>query len=249
MHKTRRFAALCGKILLSYLIAWTFGLALGLFTYTLVLLGRIRVRGVGNFVRAIVFGRTLIATNHPSLLAETFLLGALAMPLYLLWPGFALWTMPDTRLLDGWRFPPWFRDVLHCIVVDRRTVITNGRAGIRAAQVLGKGGTLVGYPEEGRTFGAANAHRDPLRRGTREMQDISETKLLLVAARAHSEILSGWIEVPHARKALPLGRCIRRLFTSWDRFEFCFSQPAYRLGESFDLLEENRRLQDLIFDS
>ncbi|HXZ67170.1 MAG TPA: hypothetical protein VEH07_01125, partial [Alphaproteobacteria bacterium] len=67
MHNIRSFAELCGKILLGYLIAWTFGLVLGLFAYALVLLGRIRIHGARNLARAIVSGRTLIATNHPSL--------------------------------------------------------------------------------------------------------------------------------------------------------------------------------------
>lgn len=107
----------------SYIVAQTFGRFLAAWVTRLRRRGRIRIVGHKRFLQAASGGRTLILSNHPSLLAETFLLGALAAPLYLKDSRRALWTMPDTRLLDSWGMPEWLRDDLHCIVADRRSPV------------------------------------------------------------------------------------------------------------------------------
>jgi hypothetical protein len=192
-------------------------------------------------------GRTLILTNHPSLLAETFLLGALAAPLYLRDPRRALWNMPDARLLDSWRMPQWLRDDLHCIVADRRNAMKNGRAFQKALAVLEAGGTIVAHPEEGRTFGAANKLREPLKRDAREMQKIERSQLVTLAARTGAQILPGWVDVPYARDALPLGTCIKRLITTDETITFSFRESPYRLKPEIDVVLENSVLQEKIF--
>jgi acyltransferase-like protein len=230
------------------IVAQTFGRALAAWVTRLRRRGRIRVVGHKRFLQAASGGRTLILTNHPSLLAETFLLGALAAPLYLRDSRRALWTMPDARLLDSWGMPEWLRDDLHCIVADRRSAVKNGRAFQKAMAVLEAGGTIVAHPEEGRTFGAANKHRTTLKGdGAREMQKIERSQLVTLAARTGAEILPGWVDVPHAREALSLGACIRRLVTTDDVITFSFRQPPYRVRAEFDLAEENAILQEKIF--
>lgn len=231
----------------SYIVAQTLGRGLAAWAARLRKRGRIRFVGCERFLEAASCGRTLILTNHPSLLAETFLLGAFAAPLYLKDPRRALWTMPDVRLLNDWHMPRWLREELHCIQTDRRSTFASSRAAVGALNVLRTGGTIIAHPEGGRTFGAANQDRTPLERNGRVMQDISPSPLLRIAYKAKARILPGWIEVPYAREALSLGACIKRLFTTDDVIEFSFREPSYGLDEPFDLATENRRLQEKIF--
>ena len=231
----------------SYIVAQTFGRALAAWVARLRSQGRIRVVGRTRFMAAASGGRTLILTNHPSLLAETFLLGALAAPLYLRDSRRALWTMPDVRLLDSWGMPEWLRDDLHCIVADRRSPVKSGRASQKAMAVLEAGGTIVAHPAEGRTFGAANTNRTALKRGAREMQKIERSQLVTIAARSGAAILPGWVDVPYAREALSLGACIRRLITTDEVITFSFRQPPYLVKADFDLATENAILQERIF--
>src|SRR5262245_55007130 len=100
----------------SRIVAQTIGRGLGTWVEHLRRRGRIKVIGEERFMEAARRGRTLILTNHPSLLAETFLLGALAAPLFLKDARLGLWTIPDERLLDLWGMPAWLREDLHCIV-------------------------------------------------------------------------------------------------------------------------------------
>ncbi len=210
---------------------------------------RLKIIGEERFMDAAREGRSLILTNHPSLLAETFLLGALAAPLYLKDPRRGLWTIPDERLLDLWGMPAWLREDLHCIVADRRSAVKNGRASQKVMAVLEAGGTIIAHPEEGRTFGAANRNRVPLKRGTREMQKIERSLLVTLAARTEATILPGWVDVPHAREALSLGACIKRLITTDEVITFSFRQPPYRVNADLDLATENAILQEKIFEA
>lgn len=227
-----------------FLVAWTLGWLLGALVRFLAFRGRIRIQGEERLWRAAREGRTFILTNHPSLLAETFLLGAVVAPLYLRDPARVLWTMPDVQLLDLWRVPRWLRDDMHCIAVDRRSRIKSGRAAVRAKQVLLEGGSIVAHPEMGRTFGKANKDKRPLTCGDRAMQKI-ESSLTEIAAKADAFILPGWVDVPHARDALSLSGCFWRLF-SGDVITFSFGEP-YKVERPFDLARENKRLQERIF--
>src|SRR5256885_1178746 len=169
--------ALFGSILRSYLIVWSFGGCLGAIVQFFIWRGRVQIRGLDRLERAALDGRTLILTNHPSLLAETFLLGAIIAPLYLKNPRRAFWTMPDAQLLDLWRMPRWLRKGLQCIEVDRRSPTKSGRAAVHAMKVLRQGGSIIAHPEMGRTFGKANKGKTPLVRRNRAMQKIEGSSL------------------------------------------------------------------------
>jgi 1-acyl-sn-glycerol-3-phosphate acyltransferase len=241
--------ALLGRILRSYLIAWTFGGCLGAIVFFFMRCGRIQIRELDRLKRAAFDGRTIILTNHPSLLAETFLLGAVIAPLYLKNPRRAFWTMPDAQLLDLWRMPRWLRNGLQCIEVDRRSPMKSGRAAVQAMKVLRQGGSIIAHPEMGRTFGNANKGKTPLVRKNRAMQKIDGSSLTLIASKSGALILPGWVDVPYAQEALPLGACIWRLFTQRGAIVFSFLEPPYRPEEPFDLIRENARLQEKIFDA
>lgn len=233
------------------MVARAVGWMLAIVVPFFIRIGRIRVIEHGRLLAAAENGRTMISTNHPSLLAETFLLGALVAPLYLRDTRRALWTMPDVRLLNAWHIPEGLRREMHCIVTDRRSAMRSGRAAIEAIRVLENGGTLVAHPEKGRTFGEANVRegRPLIERNRRIMRDIGESDVLKIAARANALVLPGWIDVPYAREGLSLPRCIWRLFTRNEVIIISFREAPYYIEHPFDLERENQRLQDKIFNA
>jgi hypothetical protein len=233
------------------MVASTIGRILAILVRFFIRIGRIRVIEHGRLMAAAENGRTMISTNHPSLLAETFLLGALVAPLYLRDARRALWTMPDVRLLDTWHVPERLRREMHCIVTDRRSRMRSGRAAIEAIRVLENGGALVAHPEQGRTFGEANVRegRPLVERNGRIMRDISRSEVLKIAARADALVLPGWIDVPYVSEGLSLPRCIWRLFMRNEVITISFREPSYRIEYPFDLARENKRLQDKIFNA
>src|SRR3989338_9123187 len=120
MKTLRRFAWLAWVILGGYPVAWTFGLfVLGPLLIYLVVSGRFIIRGYWRLLGNVIRGRVLILANHPSILAETFFLGALLFPIFPIMPWGVVWTMPDTKLLDRWGMPGWMRLFFRTIVVDR----------------------------------------------------------------------------------------------------------------------------------
>jgi hypothetical protein len=246
------FAWLLWITLSGYLVAWTFGLfIMGPLVLYFVLSGRIEVRGYWRFIGNVFRGRLLILTNHPSLLAETFLLGALTLPWSLVLPWGFLWTMPDKRLLDSWNMWTWVRVALRCIVVERSDREAGARGALRAGDILARRGVIIGHPEMGRTFGAANRDRVPLRFHEREMQKIAHSGLALLARRAGARILPGWVHVPYARESVSLRECLKRMFSPaqsghWPII-YSFGRLAYRTKDPFHLENENARLQDEIF--
>ncbi len=243
--------SLHGRSRSCYIVARAIRWMLAIVVPFFIRIGRIRVIGHGRLMAAAKNGRTMISTNHPSLLAETLLLGALVAPLYLRDTRRALWTMPDVRLLNAWHMPEGLRRELHCIVTDRRSSIRSGRAAIEAIHVLENGGTLVTHPEQGRTFGEANVRegRPLIKRNGRIMRDIGRSDVLKIAARAGVHILPGWIDVPYVREALSLPRCIWRLFTRNEVITISFREPPYFIEHPFDFELENKRLQDKIFNA
>jgi len=241
-----------GVILAGYFVAWTFGLVVvGPLVLFFLATGRIRIKGYWNLVRAALRGRVIILLNHPTLFFETFVIGGLLFPWYLIFPQCFVWSLPDKRLLDDWKMPAWIRVLLRCIQLDRSRRIANGRGGVDTAEVLKMGWVVVGHPEMGRTLGEANRHRVPLQHDGRVMQKIA-SKLTLVADKAEAAILPGWVDVPY-REPVPIMESFRRMFGRENQkywpIVFSFSHPAYRPGRPFRLDSENDRLQHEIFSA
>jgi 1-acyl-sn-glycerol-3-phosphate acyltransferase len=253
MKVLREVTWLLGVVLSGYAVAWTFGLfVLGPVFLFFLLTGRVRVRGYWNLIGAILKGRVMILTNHPTVVVETFGMGAILFPWFLFFPQFFLWQMPDKRLLDGWHIPNWMRTALRCILVDRSTKLEGGGPAFEAIRILRAGGVIVAFPEGGRTFGSANRHKMPLERRGRQMQEI-KSSLTRVAHVANAWILPGWIEVPHSQDPITVSGFFSRVFgTGKKKFWpviFHFGPSAYKPRVPFDRTKENKKLQKSIFRS
>lgn len=253
MKTLRNAVWLLWVILSGYVVAWTFGLfVLGPMFLFFVVTGRVKIVGYWNLVRTVLKGRVLIATNHPTVVAETFGMGALLFPWYLLFPQCFVWSMPDVKLLDAWRIPGWIRVALRCVVVDRAKTSANISAALKAVRVLRAGGVVVAFPEGGRTFGNANRNRIPLEYKGRYMQEI-KSALTHVAHGADAWILPGWVNAPHSDENVTVSGFLTRTFGHENKrfwpITFCFRRSAYRPDVSFDPTRENNRLQEEIFSS
>lgn len=251
MTTMRKVAWLLWVILSGYVVMWTFGLILGLTFMFFILTGRIRIHGYWNLIRAALKGRTMILTNHPTLFFETFGMGALLFPWFLIVPWCFVWSMPDKRLLDKWKLPGWVRTALRCIEVNRLKRISAGRGGVKAREILHMHGIIVGHPEQGRTFGEANARKSPLVRGNRQMQKIDASLLTQIACEAKASILPGWVEVPYT-EPVSVTESFRRMFGRKNRryrpVIYHFGRP-YKPSERFNLVIENEKLQNEILNA
>ncbi len=251
MTTMRKVAWLLWVILSGYVVMWTFGLILGLTFMFFILTGRIRIHGYWNLIRAALKGRTMILTNHPTLFFETFGMGALLFPWFLIVPWCFVWSIPDKRLLDSWNMPGWLRTALRCTEVNRSKRMSGGRGGLKAKEVLRMRGIIVGHPEQGRTFGEANARKSPLVRGNRQMQEIGASLLTQIAYEAKASILPGWIEVSD-KEPVSLLTSFKRMFGSENKkyrpVIYHFGRP-YRPSRPFDLARENEKLQKEVFDA
>jgi 1-acyl-sn-glycerol-3-phosphate acyltransferase len=113
--------------------------------------GRIRVEGYWRTWRLLMKGNVLIVSNHPSLL-EAFALPSLFWVWQFWRPRCFPWNIADTQLLG--KYGRWLYPALRCIPVDRREL--NGGPSRKAAlksvrEILKRNGSLIIYPEEGRT--------------------------------------------------------------------------------------------------
>ncbi|MCE9541551.1 hypothetical protein K8R03_03265 [Candidatus Kaiserbacteria bacterium] len=253
MRTVRTIAWLLGTTLSGYLVAWTFGLfVLGPLLTFFFLTGRMRVVGYGNLIRAALRGRLLILMNHPTLLFETFGIGALLLPLFLFVPWCFIWSTPDKRLLDQWKLPRWVRTMLRCLPIDRSDTMTGVRSTFAMKRVLQWRGVVVAHPERGRTFGEANRRREPIVRSGRAMQKIASS-LTEVAHLADARILPGWVEVPFSKEPVSILTSLRRMFGRKNRrywpVTYSFSRVPYRTGTEFNRETENARLQNEIFEA
>ncbi|MBV9159799.1 MAG: hypothetical protein JO019_04355 [Candidatus Kaiserbacteria bacterium] len=254
MKKLRLWAWLLWVILSGYVVAWILGIfILGPLTMYFLLTRRVIVRGYWRLVGEALRGKLLILTNHPTVFVETFLLGALLFPWFLVCPWAFVWTMPDKRLLDLWNMPGWMRVMLRCIVVDRRSRVKGGRGLLIAGQIVRARFVVVGNPEQGRTFGEANKNKIPLVRNDREMQVIEQSLLTQLAYETGARILPGYIEVPYAREQVSLQECFARMFGKDNAKHrpviLSFTRKAYRITGPFDLAKENERLQIEIMEA
>src|SRR3989344_739465 len=243
----RSFLWAAGVILAGYFVAWTFGLfVVGPLVLYWFVTGRILVRGYWNLVSTVLQGRVIILLNHPSLFFETFVIGGLLFPWYLIFPQCFVWSLPDKRLLDQWKLPGVIRIALRCVELDRSKRIANGRGGVNTSELLRTGWVFVGHPERGRTFGEANRHRIPVERNGRIMQKIEEkSRLTLIAYKSGAWILPGHIHVPY-NEPISITASFRRMFgrenTKYRPVVFSFKRPKYRPQDPFELERENERL-------
>ena len=252
MKAMRTFKWLVQVVLLGYLVMWTFGLFIvgPLFLFFLCT-GGIRIRGYWRLVGAALRGRLMILPNHPSLLYETFGLGMLLFPWYLIVPWCFIWSVPDKRLLDGWGMPGWIRIALRCIQMDRTSVKAGVGGNGDMKRVLYWRGIIVSHPEKGRTFGEANSHKVPLARGERRMQKI-DSGLTLTAHQAGAWTLPCWVHVSDDAP-VSITTSFRRMFGRHNKkyrpVVYSFLRPAYRIGGPFDREQANAKLQDEIFSA
>ncbi len=134
------------------LTVYTVGLLMGGLLYLLKALKRIRISHWERFPRK--QSNLIVVSNHPSLV-EPILLPVLFFREYIFHPfKFSPWSTPDrTNYYDKWY---WFWLRPRAVPIDR----DNQRKGLKALLLIKKiltlGGTVILFPEGGRTFRGEN---------------------------------------------------------------------------------------------
>jgi|GEM_PF-5995920 len=245
--RTGNFALWCVRVIvIGYLVAWTFGIVLGIAFLLGLITDRIRVHGYGRLVSAAFRGKVIFAMNHPSL-SEPFIVPALLFPLYLVFPWCFPWSSPDQKLLGEWHMPEWQRIALRCIVFDRTRKMVSGRAWKKARKVLERlNAIFIFFPEEGRTKGAANKHRIPLSSNGRILQKVNSS-MLRHAHKANAWVLPIHLKTDDGAETNAFWANFRRsigvkmIFTVGHLYK-----PGYKPGQPFDLEAANRILEHKI---
>lgn len=153
-----------------------------------VLLGRVRVKNYRAALRHVYHGKLLLIVNHPTLV-ETVAVPALFW--WLSWFGkgrVVPWSVADQHLFSF----PWLYPSFRCIPVARGAGASKRENALALRQVVeqwGSGGSVILYPEGGRT--AKGTHFFEAE-GRRVRQP--EVTVVALAARKQVPVLPVWIE-------------------------------------------------------
>jgi 1-acyl-sn-glycerol-3-phosphate acyltransferase len=182
---------------------YTVGLACGIAMRILERNGKIVVQG-----REHLFGHpggTLIVSNHPSLL-ETILLPLLYFPHFLTHPFLAFpWSTPDRKnFMSKWYFRLFAHTRMIFVDRDSPSPASNMRVVRKIISVLWAKGTVILFPEGGRTF------KRPLKMVSQKNKELGtlSRSVECILRNARSAIVPVWVE--GCDKALPPGKYIPR---------------------------------------
>lgn len=193
-HSRRRIrVASIPRILYAYLFAYTAGLLFILWNGFWYITGKFRVVGYGRYFEAMLRGRIIIVSNHPTILESMFLSSMLAglFPVVIpfVWP----FSLPDYRLLPEklrWLYP-----LIRCITVHRADVRHSVRGLGKARELLLEGEVLVVHPEGGRTWKRDEGEPlDFVTYGARRLRPIRSTHVAKLALQTDALILPVYVE-------------------------------------------------------
>jgi 1-acyl-sn-glycerol-3-phosphate acyltransferase len=146
------FLRRAGRAVALVLMVYVFGIVIGAFTYAMMAIGQLRVRGLWRLIRP-RRGGVLVIANHPSI-QETIAIPALFVPLSLLMPWRLPYSTPDKRNFSDRWFWAWAR--VRMVPIPRaKKGNGNGRAMAESVdeivRLLRGGATVILFPEGGRT--------------------------------------------------------------------------------------------------
>jgi 1-acyl-sn-glycerol-3-phosphate acyltransferase len=205
-----KYIAAClrkGRFALLYVIGTPFAFFFAIIVLTALLLGRIRVQNYWRTWHLLRAGNVLIVSNHPSLL-EAFATPAL----FCVWHFFGLskcfpWNVADKNLLG--KHGEWMYPGLRCVPITR-SGFDSRPSQIKAvrsiAKLFSRKGTLIIYPEGGRTC-----------KGTifttycgRRVRECNTTVVNMSVARG-VRIVPMWVEYGDSSKPLSIVRDFAKL--------------------------------------
>lgn len=181
------------RMLYAYLFAYTAGLLFFVWNSIWFLTGKLKVVGYGKFLEAVLRGRVIIVSNHPTILESVFL-STLLVPLFpvlapCLWP----FSLPDHRLLPErlrWLYP-----LIRCITVHRADVRHSVRGLSKIRDLLMDGEVVVIHPEGGRTWKRDVGETDDfVTYGTRRLRPIRTTHVAKLALQTNALILPIYVK-------------------------------------------------------
>lgn len=192
-----------GKALAFLTTLYTAGLACGIAMRVLERNGKIIVQG-REYLSGHA-GGTLIVSNHPSLL-ETILLPLLYFPQFLLHPFLTFpWSTPDRKnFMSKWYFRLFTHTRMIFVDRDSPNPATNMRVIRSIISVLWAKGTVILFPEGGRTF------KRPLKvvsQKNKELGTLSRS-VECILRNARSTVIPVWVE--GCDRALPPGKYLPR---------------------------------------
>ena len=147
MKKMKMIDEITDKIVLLGAV-YSIGILLGSLFYLLKTLGTIQILHWERFPKKPA--NLILISNHPSLV-EPILLPALFFRGYIFHPfKFTPWSTPDrSNYYDRWY---WFWTRPRAVPVDRKDKREELKAFFKLKEILTSGGTVVFFPEGGRTF-------------------------------------------------------------------------------------------------
>jgi len=159
-----------------------------IFTWCFVYLGRIKVVNYDYALRHIKAGKVMMISNHPSLI-ETIILPCLFWPYkWIGWSKVAPWSVADIQLFSP--FSKYIYPGMRCVAVDRTDdKSANIKAIKQISKILQERGTILVYPEGGRTCKGEKL----ITQNGRILRECSVNSLK-VAVAANATIMPVWIE-------------------------------------------------------
>lgn len=169
-----------------WIFTYPFGILLGIMFHTLRFLGIVRVENLERF--PYFQKKMIVVSNHPSLW-EPILLVGLFFKQYLFHPvRFAPWSTPDKgNYFDKWY---WFFVRPRFIPVPRGKIRAEMRSLVKIIRVLRFGGSVIFFPEGGRT------HRGNAFLFSQSRKSIRTLRLGIgdIVCKSHAMVVPAWVE-------------------------------------------------------
>ncbi len=177
------------------------------FIWICIACGRIRIVGFAVAKKAVAEGNVLLITNHPSLI-ETIVLPALFWWKKILGATARVpWSIADDSLFPG----QWLYDSFRCIAVCRKEGREAQKKNVHAVrkmqEIFAKQGSIILYPEGGRTCKGT----EHVSRGSRRVR-VCDSKLVVQSVRCGAKVLPVWVDHGTITKPESFWRGYKKLF-------------------------------------
>lgn len=221
--------AMIFKYLSVFLLIYPVGVILAILLMVLYISRFVRIKNWERIDN--INGKTIIVSNHPSML-DPFLAASLLYRKYLRHPlKYGPRLVSDRKnFYDSWYFF-WLR--LHMIPVDRENR-NSDRSLLKAKKALDKGRIIIIFPEGGRTF----RRKEFLYSQKGKRIGVLKEGIGLLVSRTGARVLPVWID--GSEKVLPNSH--KRLFNFWN---IKSATITVKVGKPLDLQGKNLAKEEI----